>query len=57
MRIFKLVWLVIAGVLIITGLISMTKHEPKSKEAKRDYLMMAIGSFMSAFYFFSTFIF
>lgn len=57
MRIIKLVWLVIAGVLIITGLISMTKHEPKSKEAKRDYLMMAIGSFMSAFYFFSTLIF
>lgn len=57
MRIFKLVWLVIAAVLILAGLISMTRHEPKSKEAKRSYLMMAIGSFMSVVYFISSLIF
>ena len=57
MRIFKLVWLVIACVLILTGLISMTRHEPKSKEAKRSYLIMMIGSFMSAVYFMSILIF
>lgn len=57
MRIIKLVWLVIACVLILTGLISVTKHEPKSKEARRSYLIMAIGSFMSAVYFMSTLIF
>ena len=57
MRIFKLVWLVIAAVLILAGLISMTRHEPKSKEARRSYLIMAIGAFMSAVYFISTLIF
>ncbi|MBQ0150274.1 MAG: hypothetical protein KBT08_06635 [Bacteroidales bacterium] len=57
MRTIKLVWLVIACVLILTGLISMTRHEPKSKEARRSYLIMVIGSFMSAVYFMSILIF
>ena len=57
MRIFKLVWLIIGAVLILVGLISMTRHELKSKEARRSYLIMVIGSFMSAVYFISTLIF
>lgn len=57
MSIFKLVWLVIAAVLILAGLISITRHDSKSKEAKRSYLIMAIGAFMSAVYFISALIF
>ena len=57
MRIFKLVLLIIGAVLILAGLISMTRHEPKSKEARRSYLIMAIGAFMNAVYFISTLIF
>lgn len=57
MRVFKLIWLAIAFILIVTGLVMMTRYEPKTKESKRSILIMTIGSFMSALYFFAQMIF
>ena len=52
MRIFTLVYMSIATILLVVGLLLAFTSKKNSKKAKTGYLMSAVGCLMSGVYFF-----
>ena len=53
MKALSIVWPAVSLILIIAGLIIISRHERNSKKGKIGYLLLTIGSFLSAAYFFT----